>query len=115
MKEIFVGNKITMEGTNVVIPKEIENYRDSIDDAVYYVFESSFVEKEHKNFIKTMKMNGVLFGFIEHHIKNFCNIYKKEIVGLSKDNNDIVVKDMAKNYFIKSLDDYRNRILSVKF
>ena len=116
MEPIFIGNKITMEGTCVEIPKEIESFKKSIDDAVYNVFESSFTEKEHKNFVKTMKMNNVLFDFMEHHVRNFFNTYKEEIQNLSNDDNkDKAVKDLAEDYFIKSLNNYKSRVLSVEF
>lgn len=116
MESIFIGNKITMEGTCVEIPKEIENFKKSIDDAVYNVFESSFVEREQKSFIKTMKMNNVLFDFMEYHVRNFFNTCRDEIQNLSKDDNkDKAVKNLAEDYFIKSLNSYKNKVLSVEF
>lgn len=115
-KYIFVGNKLTMDGVRIEIPEEIEYSKESIDEAVYNVFESVFIEKEYKNFIKTMKMNNLLFSFMEHHIKIFIRDNKEKIESLREDSSRCVrIKEMAEYYFSCSLESYKNKVLNVEF
>lgn len=116
MESIFVGEKITMEGIYIEIPKEMSFFKKSIDDAIYNAFENVFTVSENRIFLKTMKMNGLLFDFMEYHIKNFFDLYKDEIGEIAKESaNEKFVQKLAQDYFDKSISDYKNKLLSVGF
>ena len=112
---VFVGNEITMEGVYIEIPEELKIHKKAIENAIYNVFESNFCEKEQKDFLKTMKINGVLFDFIEYHVNSFLTNYKGKIDINYDKNNYCYVKDTSEKYFINSLNEYKNKILSVEF
>lgn len=116
MKTIFVGNRLTMEGKKLEIPVEIEFFKESIEDAIYDSFENVFTTVENHNFLKAMRINGLLFDFMEYHINKFFDICKDEASKCSTDtiNKDSINK-LGKEYFNKSIQDYKNRLLNVKF
>lgn len=104
---IFVGNKITMEGNYIEVPKDMVEYKDVIEDVVYDVFYSAFYDKVDKKFIKTMKINNVLYDFIEHHLKAFFNLDRSDISNLAKES--------VESYFVSSVEKYKQRIREVSF
>lgn len=112
---VFVGNKITMEGVYVELSDDIKSSKKYIDDALYNVFESPFCDKEHKNFLKTMKINNVLFGFMEYHVGNFIERYRLDIKDLLNKDNSNEITILAESYFKKSLCEYKNRLKEVAF
>ena len=104
---IFVGNKITMEGNHIEVPEDMIEYKDVIEDVVYDVFYSAFYDKVDKKFIKAMKMNNVLYDFIEHHLKAFFD--------LNRNNISSVAKEAVESYFVNSVENYKQRIKKVSF
>ena len=106
-KCIFVGNKITMEGNYIEVPKDMIEYKDMIEDVVYDVFYSAFYDKIDKKFIKTMKMNNVLYSFIEHHLKAFFDLNRSNVSNMTK--------EVVESYFVSSVENYEQRIKKVSF
>lgn len=104
---IFVGNKITMEGNYIEVPKDMIEYKDMIEDVVYDVFYSAFYDKVDKKFIKTMKMNNVLYDFIEHHLKAFFDLNRSNVSNMAK--------EVVESYFVSSVKNYKQRIKKVSF
>lgn len=114
-KTIFVGNRITMEGIYVKLPKQIESSKAIIEDAIYDIFYGVFTEKVNRNFIKTMKMNKLLDSFIEHHLKCLFDIYTLDIIELNKNNDTERIKSIVESYFINSVEKYHEKIMKVTF
>lgn len=116
MGTIFVGNRLTMEGKHIEVPSEISFLKSPIEEAVYNSFENVFTTVKHRNFLKAMKMNNILFEFIEYHIRKFFEICKNEIENQSKDSIDKqLIQQFAQDYFNKSINSYKNKLLSVSF
>lgn len=116
MESVFIGERITMEGAYLEIPKEMSFFKKSIDDAIYDSFENVFTVSENRIFLRTMKMNGLLFDFMEYHVKNFFNLYKDEVGKIAQESvNEKLVQKMAQDYFNKSICAYKNKVLNVSF
>ena len=107
---IFVGNKITMEGINIEIPFSMDKYKREMEEVVYEVFYGAFHEKVDKKFLKTMRMNNVLYQFAEYHVKRFFDLHKDDASKMV-----INTKEYIESYFVDAIDNYKKRISEVSF